>query len=114
MKNKKSKKGPVWISAAHGPVLDLSAIIYGPLAITRAISSLTKDGFMDDLYSVTHVPTGLTPGVHRFPFKTAKAACEALLDSGIPWAKVTPENAKKYGKRVKAALEMAGINLAIP
>ena len=63
MRNKKGKKGPVWINTAHGAVLDLSATIYGPLAITRALSSLTKGGFLNDRYAVTHVPTGLTPGV---------------------------------------------------
>ena len=111
MKNRKSRKGPGWICAAHGPVLDLSAIIYGPLAITRALSSLTKDGFLDNRYAVTHVPTGLTPGVHHVEFKMAKKACEALLDSGVPWSKVTSKNAKKYGEKIKAALKSVGINL---
>lgn len=111
MKNRKSRRGPVWICSNHGAVLDLSAVIYGPLAVTHALARFVGES-TDGKYVVTHIPTGYAIEARKaISFKEARAVCGALLDSGIPWAKVRPESAKRYGKKVKAVLKAVGIDL---
>jgi len=110
MRKFKSKRIPVWINTAHGAVLDWSAICYGPLAITHALARF-KPGFTDHQYAVTHVLTSLAI-INYVTFAQAKTGCVALLESGIPWTKVTPQNCKRYGKKVAKILKAASPDLA--
>ena len=110
MKRLKSKRTPVWICTVNGAVLDLSALSYGPLAVTRALARF-KSGF-DDSYAVTHIPTGLAL-LNYAPFAQAKAACAALVEIDVPWVKVTRQNCEQYGKRIRAAFKTVGIDTTI-
>ena len=109
MKRLKSKRTPVWICAVNGAVLDLSALSYGPLAVTRALARF-KSG-LDDSYAVTHVSTGLAL-LNDVPLALAKTACIALMESGILWRKVRSKNYQRYAKRVKAALKAVNVDMA--
>ena len=106
----KSKRASVWICAAYGAVLDWSAICYGPLAVTHALAKF-KPGFDDCQYAVTHTPTGLAI-INYVTFAQAKTGCIALMESGIPWARVTRENCKRYSKRVATILKAVSPDLA--
>lgn len=106
----KSKRTSVWINAVNGAVLDWSAICYGSLAVTHALARF-KSGFDDRQYAVTHVLTGMAI-INYVTFAQAKTGCVALLESGIPWAKVTQKNCKRYGKRVAEVLKAVNPDLA--
>ena len=108
MKKLTGKRVPVWLNTNHNAALDLSAICYGPLAVTR---TFLRSGQFGDTYAVTHVPTGYTVR-DCLSRKTAKAVCEALLESNIPWKRVTLKNCEQYGKKIAAILKAVDPKLA--
>jgi len=111
MKKITNKKIPVWIAHINGAALDLAARSYGPLAITRTFRRFGGFTSGHNSYAVTHVPTGYAIR-DCLSWLKVKIACEALVESDIPWGKLTVKNCKRYGKKITAVLKAVSPDLA--